>query len=520
MRVGIGQINPQVGAIDHNLALILSRIAEAKQADCDLVIFPELALCGSPLFALVNKAGFVDRVKKALGTIVAVSERIGVIVGGVSSSAARLFNSAFFIADGALIGEQAKLHVSLGGGHIEGCFFAPGPGTHVFEFRQKRLGINFGEDLWCEEGPTDTQASLGAEAIITIAASPFVVGKAAVRRRLAVRRAQENGIILIVVNLVGGQDELVYDGGSFIVGEEGDLLFQTPYFVEGLFIADLHELSPIPAPADDPIELVHRAIVLGIHDYVRKNRFAEVLVGLSGGVDSAVVAALAVEALGPDAVTGVFLPSAITPQESCEDARNVAQNLAIEFLEIPIEKLVSSCRAAFPKRPSGVVDENLQARARGVLLMGLANERNALVLATGNKSEIAVGYNTLYGDTVGAIAPIADLYKSEVYRLAKKLVDRIPKRVLEKAPSAELRPDQRDEDDLHPYSVLDPLLCQLIEQNASREELVAKGFPEAIVDDVLRRYYQSEYKRRQLPPAIRISDKGSGRIPITHAWRE
>ena len=529
MQVGVAQINSQVGAIDRNLEMILSHIAEAKRAECDLVIFPELALCGTP-FGLACRTGFADRIKEALQAIMVASNGIGVIVGAVSSSQAqptnaapdhKLLNSAFLIADGSLIGEQAKLTLQPCSETNEACTFAPGPGAQVFGFHEKLLGINIGEDLWSDDGPTDTQAGLGAELIINVTTSRFAVGKAATHRQLATRRAKDNGITLVVVNLVGGQDELVFDGGSFIVGPGGDLLYQAPYFAEGLFIADLDELSPIPAPTDDPIDLVRRAIILGIHDYVRKNGFGKVLVGLSGGIDSALVAALAVEALGAEVVTGVFLPSAITSQESHEDALDVARRLSIELLEVPIEEVAIACRNALPNEPTGLVDENLQARARGILLMALANERHALVLATGNKSEIAMGYNTLYGDTVGALAPIADLYKSEVYRLVTAFGDCIPSQVVGKAPSAELRPGQRDEDDLYPYSILDPLLHELIEQNASREELIAQGFSEPVVNDVLTRYFRSEYKRRQSPPAIRVSAKGlrsDGQMPITHAY--
>jgi len=531
MQIGIAQINSRVGAIEQNVEEILSRIAEAKQAECDLVVFPELALCGCPLFELVRRAGFVERVEEALQAVIDASNGIGVIVGGVSSPKVKpteagrghkLLNSAFVISSGSLIGEQAKLHLPLFGGINEACAFTPGPGTQVFEFHEKRLGIEIGEDLWSDDGPTDTHASLGAELIIIITASPFAAGKAGILHQLAIRRAEANGITLVVVNLVGGQDELVYDGGSFIIGPEGNLLYQAPSFSEGLFVVNLDDLAPIPAPAVDPIELVHRAIVLGIHDYVHKNGFAKVIVGLSGGIDSAVVAALAAEALGPDAVTGVFLPSAITSQESREDAQEVARRLAIEFLDVPIEEVVTACRNTLPNRLIGIVDENLQARTRGVLLMALANERHALVLATGNKSETSMGYNTLYGDTVGALAPIADLFKTDVYCLAEALGDRIPQRVREKAPTAELRPGQRDEDDLPPYAILDPILRGLIEHNSSREQLLAQGFPEAVVDDVLTRYYLSEHKRRQLPPGIKVSPKAFGigrRMPITHGYR-
>ena len=532
MRVGIAQTNPRVGAIDRNLEAILFRITEAKQAECDLVVFPELALCGHPLFDLVRRAGFIDRVGMAVQAVADASIGIGVIVGGVSPAIAKpkkvggdckLFDSAFAIDHGSLIGEQAKLCLSSVGGGNEVGTFVPGPGTQVFDLHGKRIGISIGGDLWSDDGPTDAQASLGAELIVAITASPFALGRAEIRHQLARGLAKENGITLMVVNLVGGQDERVYDGGSVIVGPEGDLLYQAPYFSEGLFVVDLDALVPIPAPTDDPIDLVRRAIVLGIHDYVRKNGFTKVLVGLSGGVDSALVAALAVEALGEENVIGVFLPSAITSQASREDAREVARRLAIEWLDVPIEEVVTACRKALPKRPDGIVDENLQARTRGILLMALANQRSALVLATGNKSEIAVGYNTLYGDTVGALAPIADLYKTEVYHLAEVLGESIPKRVMEKAPTAELRPNQRDEDDLPAYEILDPLLRRLIERDASRDELIAQGYPEPIVDDVLARYYRSEYKRRQLPPEIKVSPQTSGigrRMPMTHGYRD
>ncbi len=539
MRVGIVQLNSHVGAVERNVEAILSYVSKARQEHCDLVIFPELAVCGYFPFDLLWRAGFVEKVASGLDEIVHHSKGIGILTGGITALPARestnlidpsslidgaasdRFNSAFLIADGRLVGRQDKLHLPTFDVYNEKRTFTAGEGSQVFEFHNERLGINICEDLWVGDGPIQTQASLGASVIVNISASPFFAGKGAIRRRLAYHRAKENEVMLIYANRIGGQDELVFDGGSLIAGPEGDLLFQAPYFTEGLFVADLDDLSPIPAPSDDPIDLVRQAIGLGIRDYVGKNGFAKALVGLSGGVDSAVVAALAVEALGPEAVTGVFLPSAITGQESRADAHDVAQRLSIELVEVPIEEVAMACRNALPNKPTGLVDENLQARARGILLMALANERHALVLATGNKSEIAVGYNTLYGDTIGAIAPIADLYKSEVYRLAERFRERIPKRVFEKAPTAELRPNQRDEDDLPPYEILDPILHRVIEENFPREALIDAGFSEAVVDDILSRYYRSEYKRAQLPPVIKVSPKAFGigrQMPITHNY--
>ena len=540
MHLGLAQINPRLGAIDRNLRVILSHIEEARQAGCDLVVFPELAICGYPPLDLLWRSGFVEKMEGALREIAHASEGIGVIVGGVSSRAKKgranladrsslsdgagidLFNSAFLFVDGALVGEEAKLMLPTFDVYSEESYFTPAPGAQVFEFRGMRLGINVCEDLWIDDGPTDTQASLGADWVINISASPFFVGKGVIRRRLASRRAVENGITLVYLNLVGAQDELVYDGGSFIMGPSGDLLYQAPYFDEGLFILDTEKLAPIVPQPQLEIESIRRAIVVGIHDYLDKNGFSRVIIGLSGGIDSALVAALAVEALGKEKVTAVFLPSEITSQESRDDATTFAHRLGIEFLDIGIAEVIDACHSVLPQCLTGLPAENLQARARGTLLMALANERNALVLATGNKSEIAVGYNTLYGDTVGAIAPIADLYKTQVYQLAKALGETIPQNIVEKAPTAELRPGQRDEDDLPPYALLDAILLDLIEKNASRKDLVASGFPEKIVGEILSRYYKSEYKRRQLPLGIKVSSKAFGmgrRMPITHAYR-
>ena len=540
MRLALAQIDPTVGAIDDNLSLILSHIERAKRSECDLVIFPELAVCGYTPLDLLWRRGFVDKMQEAQERIRQASSGIGVIVGGITvqqhhdgenltdpssvsdGAGTDLFNSALFFSDASLAASVPKLNLPTFDVYSERRYFTPGPGAQVVDFQGKSIGINMCEDLWVDDGPTDAQASLGAEWIINISASPFFVGKAQIRRRLAARRARENGITLFYTNLVGGQDDIIFDGGSFITGPNGDLLYQAPSFVEGLFIFDTEQDSPVTTRKQDDITTARKAIVLGIRDYLRKNGFARVIIGISGGIDSALVAALAVEALGHDAVSGVFLPSNISSQESHDDAHALARSLAINIIDVPISEIVSSSHAALQQGITGLAAENLQARVRGMLLMALANEHNALILTTGNKSEIAVGYNTLYGDTVGALAPIGDLYKTQVWAMAQGMGGLIPQQIIDKPPTAELRPNQKDEDDLPPYPVLDAILEQLIEKNASRDDLVARGFPMATVDDVTARYYRGEYKRRQLPPAIKVSAKafGSGRrIPITHRYR-
>ena len=540
MRLALAQIDPTVGAIDDNLSLILSHIERAKRSECDLVIFPELAVCGYTPLDLLWRREFVDKMQEAQERIRQASSGIGVIVGGITvqqhhdgenltdpssvsdGAGTDLFNSALFFSDASLAASVPKLNLPTFDVYSERRYFTPGPGAQVVDFQGKSIGINMCEDLWVDDGPTDAQASLGAEWIINISASPFFVGKAQIRRRLAARRARENGITLFYTNLVGGQDDIIFDGGSFITGPNGDLLYQAPSFVEGLFIFDTEQDSPVTTRKQDDITTARKAIVLGIHDYLRKNGFSRVIIGISGGIDSALVAALAVEALGHDAVSGVFLPSNISSQESHDDAHALARSLAINIIDVPISEIVSSSHAALQQGITGLAAENLQARVRGMLLMALANEHNALILTTGNKSEIAVGYNTLYGDTVGALAPIGDLYKTQVWAMAQGMGGLIPQQIIDKPPTAELRPNQKDEDDLPPYPVLDAILEQLIEKNASRDDLVARGFPMATVDDVTARYYRGEYKRRQLPPAIKVSAKafGSGRrIPITHRYR-
>jgi len=541
MRVGIGQFNAHVGAIATNRERMLSLLAEAREQRCDLVIFPELAVCGySPLDGMW-RPGYVAACEDAVDAIRAASEGIGVVVGSITGHAHRepinrydlssladgaetdLFNSAIFIADGEVAGRASKIHLPCYDVYDESRYFTPGPGSEVFSFRGVTLGLNVCEDLWVDGGPTELQASLGAAWIINISASPFYVGKPEIRRRLVHRRAKENGVGIVYANLVGGQDEAVFDGGSFIVNGDGELVFQAPTFVEGLFVADLADSASVPAAKPSDLEQLREALVLGIRDYVGKNGFTSAIVGLSGGIDSALVTALAVEALGPEHVTAVYLPSRYSAEQSGTDARELAERLGIELLAISIGEAHEAVREAMPEPPTGLADENTQPRIRATIWMALANQRNALVLCAGNKSEIAIGYSTLYGDTTGALAPIADLYKSVVYRLAKSLGERIPRSIVERPPTAELRPDQRDDDDLPPYEVLDPLLRHIIDENRSRRELIAMGIDAELVDWVLARYHANEHKRRQLPPGIKVTPKAFGlgrRVPITNAYTD
>ncbi len=539
MRVGIGQMNALVGAIETNAETVKTMIDEATAAGCDAVVFPELAIPGYSPLDLLWRPGFVPACEEAVAEIARRVGPITAIVGSVAAepsvSAANrtdpsstcdgagtdLRNVAHLLRDGREIGRVAKIHLPAYDIYNERRYFTAGEGVETHEIAGIPIGVNVCEDLWIDDGPTDLQASLGAQIIINISASPFYVGKPEIRRRLVRRRARDNAVTVIYANLVGGQDDIVFDGGSFVASPSGDLVFAAPRFQAGLFIVDLPS-NALRVPTEDPAQEIRQAVVLGIRDYVRKNGFRGCILGLSGGIDSAVVACLAAEAVGPENVLAIYMPSEFSAARSGEDAQAVARALSVRYCEIPIADLHARFRRVLPQRAEGLVDENLQPRIRALLLMALSNQDGGLVLCPGNKSEIAMGYNTLYGDTVGALAPIADLYKDDVYRVAATYRDLIPRRVIERAPTAELRPNQRDEDDLPPYGELDPALRALIEGNASRAGLLGAGFPPALVDEVLRRYFQHEHKRRQLPPGIKVSPKAFGggrRVPITNAYR-
>lgn len=543
MRIGIAQIDPIVGDLPGNRDLILAFIQRAKREGIDLLVFPELALLGYPPRDLLHRRGFLEAAQEEFASIVAATSGLGVVLGHVAVAGEReanradpsatafggdilLHNAAFLVADGRVIGYQAKHRLPSFDVFEEERYFTPGKRVEVLEWRGLKLGLSVCEDFWYEGGVLAAQADAGVDLLVNVSASPYFRGKPALRHRLARRWAELAGVPLVYANLVGGQDELVFDGGSFAVRPDGEFLLAAPRFEGGLFSFDPAG-RPVPPPPEDGIAEVAGAIILGIKDYVEKNGLRGVLVGVSGGIDSAVTAALACRALGQDRVLAAFLPGPYTSPESHEEARTLAENLGIKLLEIPIEPALEVLKRALSEevQVEGVVAENLQARLRGLILMALSNATGHVVLCPGNKSEIAMGYNTLYGDTVGALAPIGDLLKTEVYELARHLneaagVDLIPRGTLERPPSAELRPDQRDDQDLPPYAKLDPLLAALVVENRPRREL-DETFGEKLVSEVLRRLGRSEYKRRQLPPAIKVSPKAFGmgrRWPITHRF--
>jgi len=543
LKVGVAQLNPTVGDLSGNRVQILEFIRAAKEEGIGLLVLPELALLGYPPRDLLLRRGFLEAAEAEFRRIVAATEGIGVVLGHVAVGGKKeanradpsatafgrdslLYNAVYLLAEGEVMGWQAKHRLPSFDVFEEERYFTPGERVEVLEWQGLRLGLSVCEDFWYQGGVIAAQAAAGVDLLINASASPYFRGKPPLRHRLAKGWAQLAGAPLVYANLVGGQDELVFDGGSFAVRPDGKFLLSAPRFQEGLFSFDL-AAPPVPPPAGDGIAEVAEAIVLGIRDYVEKNSLPGVLIGVSGGVDSAVTAALACRALGPKRVFVAFLPGPYTSPESRDEALALAKALGIRLLEIPIDEAVDSLSQAISRHVpvEGVVAENLQARVRGLILMAISNATGHPVLCPGNKSEIAMGYNTLYGDTVGALAPIGDLLKTEVYELARYLNEAagkevIPRGTLVRPPSAELRPDQRDDQDLPPYEKLDPLLSALVVGNLPREELEER-FGKELTAEVLARLHRSEYKRKQLPLVIKVSPKAFGmgrRWPITNRF--
>mgnify|MGYP001035140556 FL=1 len=540
MKIAIGQINPKVGDLSGNLKKIREAVRQAQENRDELLVLPELALIGYPPGDLLLRRGFVEAAEDAFAQVIKESAKVPLVVGhiaraspGPRNAAAPSFarwhpyflhNAAFLLAGGRIVGYQGKRHLSSSDVFEEPRYFLPAKTCEVFELHGLRLALSVGEDFWYTD---EVQAAAGVDLLINVSASPYVRGKPEIRFRLGQRWVSQAHVPLLYVNLVGAQDELVFDGRSFAVRPDGAFLLAAPPFTEGIFSFRLAG-EPVSPPAETGLEDIHQALVLGIQDYCQKNGIGRAVVGISGGLDSAVVGALSVEALDKNRVLGAFLPGPYTAKLSWEGARALAENLGIRFLEIPItsafEVLKETLAPAIPV--DGLVAENLQARIRGVILMALANAAGAIVLCPANKAEIAMGYNTLYGDTVGALAPLGDLLKEDVSALARHLNaeagrPRIPAEILARPPSAELRPGQKDEDDLPPYAVLDPCLRGLLEENLTKSELLQK-FGAETVEEILRRFHRAEYKRRQLPLVLKVTPKAFGmgwRFPVTHGYR-
>lgn len=551
LRLALGQVNATVGALRANADHLLFQSHAARDRGADLVLFPEMALTGYPPEDLLLEPLFLKKTAETLNALARTLPRdLAVVLGAPTESPKGIRNSAIVIHGGRIRGLYHKWFLPNYGVFDEARYFVPGDEPLVFSLGGVPLGLTICEDVWKPGGPAAAAVRRGARALLNLSASPFHAGKWKLRRDVLARKARECRAPLFYCNLIGGQDELVYDGGSLALDAEGRAIAHAPAFEETLLVVDwtaptgggktafslpLRTVprSPSPPPAARPLapmEEIHKALVLGLGDYVRKNKFSKVLVGLSGGVDSALVAALAVDALGKDNVVGVTLPSRFNAAATRADARITAKNLGIAFHTVPIENIVGSFRKAlaplFAGRPPDVTEENLQSRVRGTVLMALSNKFGWLVLTTGNKSELSTGYFTLYGDSAGGFAPIKDLPKGVVYDLCRwrnaHVGPHIPPSVLTRAPTAELRKNQTDQDTLPPYPQLDAVVRGHVEGHGSLKDLTAGGVPPAIARRVLRLIDLAEYKRRQVPPGVKITPRAFGRdrrMPITNGFR-
>ncbi len=579
VRIALAQINTTVGDFAGNTAKIISSIEQARQAGADIVAVPELALSGYPPEDLLLKPQFIAANLQALDKIISASAGIISIVGFVDKTT-DIHNAAAIICDGELKGVYHKTFLPNYSVFDEYRYFDAGQSAPIFAYGDALLGVNICEDIWYPGGPTQIQALAGAQVIINISASPYHAGKGKDRERMLATRAEDNAVALAYVNLIGGQDELVFDGQSLVIDERGHILARGKLFEEDLIITDINiervfkERLHDPRRRQDRIELisgassiqrisllekpfefqraslttrqdekratlpeeVYQALVVGTRDYVLKNGFQSVVIGLSGGIDSALTACVAVDALGAENVTCVFMPTRFSASESARDAEALAKNLGVAYHVVPIEETFNQylkmLQPMFDNTPMGVAEENIQARVRGNILMALSNKFGAMVLTTGNKSEVSVGYCTLYGDMCGGYAVIKDVPKLLVYELSNYINQRdgretIPEYIITRPPSAELREDQKDVDSLPPYEVLDEILDMYVEEDWSIEAIIAEkagvsGFDEATIRRIARLVDLNEYKRRQAAPGIRITPRAFGRdrrMPITNKFR-
>lgn len=546
LRIALAQINVVVGDVPGNVERICMAISEArKRYAADLVVFPELAVCGYPPEDLLFQAGLRRRIGPAMERIMAstTASETAVLVGypeydgqnDGQNESDPIYNSAALFAGGKRVANYRKHILPNYSVFDEERYFVPGDSPVVADINGVPVGLAICEDVW-ESEPCASSADAGAQLIVSIHGSPFKRGKQALRESIIQARCREVGLPIVYVNLVGGQDELVFDGGSAVFDADGAVTMRAPDFADGLFIADFgvagDTVRPVagdivPLPGDD--ESIYSALVMGVHDYVKKNGFPGVVLGLSGGIDSALTLAIAVDALGADAVQAVMMPYRYTADISITDAEDQARRLGVDYRVLPIDPMVNvtneTLAELFAGLPEDTTEENIQSRCRGLLLMAISNKTGHMVLATGNKSEMAVGYATLYGDMNGGFAPIKDCTKTLVYRLARyrnSLGGVIPERVITREPSAELAPGQRDADSLPPYDVLDPILDALMLEDCSSDDIVTRGFDRAVVERIVTIVRRNEYKRRQAAPGVRISARAFGRdwrYPITSGYR-
>ena len=538
LRCVLAQLNLVVGDVEGNTSRIIAAANRAREdIGADVVMVPELAVSGYPPEDLLFHSGMRSQVARSIGRLKAEVRGITLIAGYPEYDGDHIFNSALVVRDGTVLANHRKACLPNYRVFDEKRYFTPGTKPTVVELNGIKAGILVCEDIW-EPEPAGQARGAGAEVLLVINASPYEVNKQVQREiEVARRRVAETGIPLVFVNLLGGQDELVFDGNSFVMNAGGQVTMRAPAFAEGLYAVDLTAaddgaVRPLPgdlAPLQAEVESVYGALVQGTRDYVDKHRFPGVVVGLSGGVDSALTLCIAVDALGADRVHSVAMPSRYTSQMSKDDAAEQASWLKVKHSEISIEGMFEATLAAlkdeFAGRPADTAEENIQSRCRGVLLMGISNKTGRMLLTTGNKSEMAVGYATLYGDMAGGFAPIKDCSKLLVYRLcawrnAQSRV--IPARVIERPPSAELRPDQKDTDSLPPYEILDPILEAFIEEDLSVDQIAARGFDRKVVGRILDLVKRNEYKRRQAPPGVRVSGRAFGRdwrYPITNGYQ-
>ena len=570
MRLALAQMNTVVGDLDGNRDRIVERLEEARDAGAELVLFPELAVTGYPPEDLLLRPGFLRAAARTLDEIAAKTKGIAALVGTPHLDR-DLFNACAICVDGEVLAMYRKQFLPNYGVFDEDRYFQPGRGLVLLRCGETLIGPTVCEDVW-QPGPPATDLALaGAHVVANISASPFHLGKGVEREEMLGTRARDNSCWIAFVNAVGAQDELIFDGHSLVLDEEGRVVARAPAFEEALLVVDVDATTavgrrlrdarrralartrrelpdppvveiperadrkkaaePTSAPLLDDLEQMRLALELGLRDYVQKNGFAEVVLGVSGGIDSALTAALAAEALGPEHVVCVSMPSQYTSAGTRADAKHVADGLGARYMEIPIESIREAVGVAladaFAGTEPGIAEENLQARIRGLLVMALSNKFGSLPLATGNKSELSVGYSTLYGDMAGGFALLKDMYKTDVFRLARYLNERaeselIPQSIIDRAPSAELRADQKDEDSLPPYPQLDQVLEAYVELDSSREELTTDGFDPEVVERAVEMIDKAEYKRRQAPPGVKLRPKAFGRdrrVPITNRWR-